>query len=558
MRRTVLPTLGIVFLALPPLAILLVFMHTNTANVPRFDQFRTVPVAVAAVDGTLRPAHIFQPMNGHITAFTNLLSAANARLTHWNQRVEAYANVVLALVNYSLYMALFWRTAHRRIAWVAVPFSMLVFSVQQDFNWIIAYDGAWHFGILWFLAALTTLAYYPARRWSLLLSAFFCTCATFSIGSGFLAWGGVLVHLLLMPHNRWRRVALWLLLAAPVVALFFYLALPTANELEPVADIVPLPRLWRFFLYIEFMVGYVGAVFASLMDGYRAAVYMGALGLLMLVINMILLRRNVHVLRLWLPLIAYALAVGLLVGYTRIATHGQERVFRTWYTTSAMLFWIGLVALMVTAPRRGKAGVTVLVVNVLFAGLLVVRYIDTNLEDVQAPFAQLVRTTRADCYIDAVFRQAYTDETCYITVSLAQANALAARRLSMFADVPQVSVIPPDDTAPVIVETHTVWLNSHIRDYLLHGIPPHRVHHIYPPSQATTIDLPAPPPLTDRPAAALAAHDRFWYISHQQAPSRVPAQACGYTPARTLKPAPGITVTEYVQTGTRNDCDQSS
>jgi hypothetical protein len=115
-----------------------------------------------------------------------------------------------------------------------------------------------------------------------------------------------------------------------------------------------------------------------------------------------------------------------------------------------------------------------------------------------------------------------------------------------------------DDTAPVIVETHTIWLNSHIRDYLLYGVPPHRVHHIYPPSQAATTDLPAPPPLSERPAAALEAHDRFWYISHPQAPSQVPAQACGYTPARTFEPAPGITVTEYVQTGTRNDCDQAS
>lgn len=531
--------LFIVLLAFVPLAILLGWMDDNARNIPRFDQYRAIPIALATADGELRLQDLIQPAHGHITFFTFAITALNTMLTDWNLRTEAYVNVVLAVVNYGLYLALFWKTEQRLLVLVLLPFSMLVFSIQQDFNWIIPYDSTWHISIMWFVLAFTVLVFNTGHWWALAVAALLCVFATFSHGNGFLGWGGILAYLLLAERRRWLQMGAWTVGSVLVTGIFLWFSLPTTgaeSEAVVITDSL-MVRLWNF---IVFMVAFVGSVFSSLYSGYPVAVRIGTLGLVTLLVNvgyigLVLKQRNA--LRIWLPIIAYGLAVGLMVAVTRLEQHEPERVFLTWYTTPAMLFWLGWLALaavtmgrIVTDKRTNGWERGLLYVNIAVVVFLTGRYVAANYNDLEHPYsADIIAPQREDCYMRYIFQQRTDfDSTCvFVDFYLNDVNQMAARRLSLYAHRDPESILTNDldTTLPILVETHTPWLNVHIRDFFLSGVEHDRIHHVYqvPADDHGVLDT-LPTPLTQGYSAddaatvgdllaALGDVDSFWHIA---------------------------------------------
>src|SRR5690606_22412323 len=60
---------------------------------------------------------------------------------------------------------------------------------------------------------------------------------------------------------------------------------------------------------------------------------------------------------------------------------------------------------------------------------------------------------------------------------------LAVARLSVFADVPQVNLMPEEYApgSPIIVQSESSWLNLYVRDYLLKGIDAAQIINFAPP-----------------------------------------------------------------------------
>jgi hypothetical protein len=455
----------IVLLACVPFFILNGFVNMHALNIPRFDQYRAIPIALAAADGTLTFGDLVSPAHGHVTFFAFLITAVNTWLTGWDLRLEAYANVVFATFNYALYLAMFWRTEHRRIAFVLVPFSMLVFSVQQDFNWIIPYDMVWHISIFWYLLAMVVLAYNPERWWALGVAALFCICATFSHGNGFIGWGAVLIYLLLSERERWRRVIVWLAVAIPTTWLFLTVAFQTVADDSSVGVGITLPiwvRLWNF---VVFAVGFQGAVFSSVYSSYHYATVLGAVGLILLSANSLYLirrERDLRTLQLWLPVMAYGMAVGLMVAFTRLEQHEPERIFLTWYTTPAMLFWVGLAAIMAVVIGRNihssdRWGRGLMYINLIAVVFFAGRYVVANYNDLHHPYgADQIRLQREDCYMRYIFHQnSDFDGTCIFPFYTDMLNQMAYRRLSIYDSRPPESILTDDTdpTLPILVET---------------------------------------------------------------------------------------------------------
>ena len=531
--------LFVVLLATVPLFVLLGFIDAGARNIPRFDQYRAFHIAVAAADGTLHPADFFRPAHGHVTVFTFILTALNTWLTDWNLRTEAYLNVVLALVNYTLFLVLFWRTAREYMVWVLVPFSMLVFSVQQDFNWIIPYDIVWHLTTLWFLVVVVVLAYNPGRWWALVVGMLLSLLSTFSHGNGFMAWGGGLLYLLLVRPRRWQQIVTWVVVAVPTVAFFLWVSLPTINQDLTEIVVVTAPLWVRLWDYAVFMIAFQGAVFVSLFGGYPLAAWLGLAGLLLLggSAGYLAWRRVWGALQLWLPVAAYGLAIGVMVAVTRLDQHGPERIFLTWYTTPAITFWVAVIALMVVVlgevrrpgALRWERGLTYVgvIAAVYFGG----RYVVANYNDLNYPYSvDVVHMQREDCYMRYIFRQhQHFDETCIFPDYVYDLNQLAARRLSVYSSRPTESILT-DDSDPsqlVLVETADPWINYHLQNYFLDDVDPTRIHHVYT-DVAPLADLPQPfvnghaADDADTLLETLRETDVFWYITREEHATAMP------------------------------------
>lgn len=563
-------TFLILLSTLIPLLILIGFMRQYTANIPRFDQYRVVPIIVAQYDGTLQLADLFAFSHGHMTVFTFIISLISGHFFSWNLTIEAYANVLFAVLNYALYLLIFYKTQRQLTLVALIPFALMVFSVQQDFNWIIPYGVGWHISIFWFLLALTVLIYQENSNRSFVLAMIFGVFATLSQGNGFLIWPVITLYWL-MSRKKIPQLVIWSVIGA-LISLWFVISSQSTVGDGVAADVEIIQpatlRLWRF---IEFTVGYIGSVFTSVYSGYGLAVQVGFLGLLLLAINTLYLYfglKERESLKYWLPISAYALLVGFMVAVTRLEQHEPERIFLTWYTTSAMLFWIGLTALMILVIAKlwhhpTGFGRVVLYINLIATVFFATRYILANYNDLRHPYAaDIIHVQREDCYARYIFQQKTDfDPTCIFPFYTEEINQLAARRLTIFAKREPESILTDDsDVAlPVVVETHDIWLNKHIRDYFLQGVDSERIYHIAPVSDVIET-IPNPPEqivMSDNPQALTALEETllefssFWHIARIDHETEATAfweslSDAGYFPVDVVERNDGMLVSRYI------------
>ena len=190
-------------------ALVVGFQNAHAANFPRGDQFRTVRNAVAAHDGTLSLVDLFEPEDGHIQVFTRLQTVIMTWLTDWNLNAEMRVNLALALVVWALLVTLFARTHPGQVGLALVPFALWVFSLNQDFMWVVGFSSCWFYTNAFLLAALNLVAYRPQRPVAFGLAALCATAATFAFGNGLLSWVVIAVALPFLGFRDWRYYAAW-------------------------------------------------------------------------------------------------------------------------------------------------------------------------------------------------------------------------------------------------------------------------------------------------------------------------------------------------------------
>jgi len=128
------------------------FVASLVINVPMFDEWTWAPLVLALHDGTLHVRDLWAQQQAHRSFVPSLLMLALAQRDGWNVRVEALANVVLALATQGLMFVLSSRIdGARRAAWFGLS-SLLLFSLLQAENWL------WGFQMSWFLVNLFVAA----------------------------------------------------------------------------------------------------------------------------------------------------------------------------------------------------------------------------------------------------------------------------------------------------------------------------------------------------------------------------------------------------------------
>jgi hypothetical protein len=217
----------LVFMAMVPFTVLVQYVQENARNFPRFDDSRSLFLVFAIAKEDFHWELLFAPHQGQITVFTNITTALMTYYTQWNLKAFVWINLILGMVNFALLGVLLARDRSKFILSTAVAFSALMFSIQQDFNWIIGYMTPWHFTLLFFLLALLSL--YRLTPLRFLWAVIGATCATFSTGGGIVSWVALLIYIVLSHGWRWRYIGLWILFTGLAAWSYFSLIAPNSS-----------------------------------------------------------------------------------------------------------------------------------------------------------------------------------------------------------------------------------------------------------------------------------------------------------------------------------------
>jgi hypothetical protein len=517
--------------AVVPFTVLVKFMAENGRNLPRFDQHRSFFIVYNTQDGTLSLADLFTPYGEQMTVFSHLQTAIFTALTDWNLYAEMWWNLVLGVLVYAVLLWLVARSGERLVALVVLPLSLLVFMVRQDANWTNGYMSQWLFAVLFWLVALALMYRYPQRIEAAMLAGLFGFFATVSQAVGVVTWVAVGFFVVVRPKRNWRVITVWGM--AAILSVGFYL-FSTPKSASVAASTPPQTLL----LALGYALAQIGTAFEAF-SWLGFLIGVGGVGVGLLLLNAWQLWREAsqrEFVALWLSVAVFGFVSAYLIGVGRIPEDGFERIFFTWYTTAIIPFWVALAVIGAQVTRQSferQSSRWAGYVNIIAAGVLMTFYVPSNQNGLNKTLAVQWRGVTERCVMQYIFVQ---DDIPFCELQnpeLYQYNQLAARRLALYAGRLQESILHADatDNAPVIVETHTPWLNVHIRDYFLHGVDRERIYHIYPTMPETLAQISTPPEQgwTDFSAAGVEAMlatvsewDNFWYVRRADYDTAIP------------------------------------
>ncbi len=512
-----------VVLGLTPLVYLLRYIADYATAFPRLDwATRSLPVAVAASEGRLTWDMLMTAYSGHLTPLSHLLTAVVAATTRWNLMVETVVILLIAVGTFAALMALAWRVEQRALPFVVFPAALLYFSVQQNANWLLGYNGVWFMVQALVLGAV--LLVQRSERWALPLALVLAFIATFSQGQGFLVWPLLVLSLALHPARRpWPYLTV---IGLAVVAVFAYLNATgvTFGEAEAITE--PTVSLGSPLAAVRFALAMIGNMFSSRHVG--GAVEVGALALALTALNLGVLAfgdRDWRFFRLWLPVAGYSVLTTLLVGTSRGGAVGETAALNAWYITPTGFFWVGLVvAGVIVIVRAGDRFVwwryAAALVNIGVAVYLAALFVPSNIASLEREIEQF-RVLEERCYLRFLYIQdvvAINDEPDCKLWDIGQFNELAYFELALFADYPSDNLLGStyDVGDPVIVVGETGWENWQVRRWLLDGVPDDAQYHITPtlPESIYGGEPTLPNTVTDEDALAetLVSENAFWTV----------------------------------------------
>jgi hypothetical protein len=328
-----------------PIAIVAIDVALHAESVPWADDWScSLDVAVRSAEGNLRFGDLTAQYNDSRPFFTNLLTAANARLTGWNLRAEMGFSLLLTVGSLALCTSMYRRVNPGATFFVVVPFSVVLFSLTQRFRYMLAIDSAYAFLTFFLFTALWAVTRFPPGWAPLTVAALACGGATFSYANGFLAWLVLAPLLWTVGYRKTHYLFAWAAAAALVLGLFFW-------------DYRFRGSMGGWMLDAWFSTRFVLIFLGSPLTtrgGSRWDEAVGFLGLVGLTLNAIDLERRRRPRRetvAWLSLAAFVVLSAVAISVLRGARFGLGGADEDRYSTLASLFWVAYAALALSAGR---------------------------------------------------------------------------------------------------------------------------------------------------------------------------------------------------------------
>ena len=473
-----------VLMAIVPMLVIIIFIYLYRTNIPRSDHgWGNAPAAIQYAQGTLSISDLFVPYFGHLVVFTRLQSLLFVQFSEWNILAETWLPFIMILCNYLMLLGLAFKTESRLIRWASVGFSVLMFAPQLDSIWVIPYYTQWLYPAFFFLLGLHILLAEWGYR-SLLLAGALAFFATFSNGNGIILWGlfGWVIWRV-YPRQRWVLV-LWV--GCALASLFTYIQLAgVAVGATSSAEREYIIRQPNPAVMARYIAGFVGNTLYTQTANFHRSVWVGAVGLLLGLVNFIWLLRGAKrraLLDSWLPIAGYTVMTALLISLNRPDSYPQgiASAMKVWYKAATVYYWVGWFWLLLlvwdewrTSPPHW-ARTALVNLNGLALALALVAFVYSNYMAVAESVWDQSKRLRAECYERYIFyqsHQAVSDQDCEVW-GAEYVNGLALERLAVFAQRPAINFLPTSYLAdtPILVESHNAWTNVHIRQWLLAGV----------------------------------------------------------------------------------------
>lgn len=372
--------LGLSLTVLPIVALALLLRRYHV-DVVFWDQWELVPIVDKVFQGTLTFSDLWAQHNEHRPVFPRLVMAHLARATGWSLSAEVLLNLglVTTVLPVLWVSARGWRSEAQADVppWTWPTMSLLLFSPTQWENWL------WGWQFLAFVQVVTGvygLALLTRRDsgWGSLAAALLLgIVGTFSFGGGLVFWPVGALGLLVQRHPaRWQRLAVWISVAAVVLAAYFYDYHPNPYMPTPWSN---FERVRAAGKLVFFVATFLGAPLApgdwrwACLAGFAGVLLWGWLGYRSLA-HGVLARAG---LLPWL-LGLTAIFTAVLIGLGR-AGFGFHQALESRYVTASLWLWaslvLGLGTLRASGPgdrpdstssfRLARAGIVAVVVACL-------------------------------------------------------------------------------------------------------------------------------------------------------------------------------------------------
>lgn len=212
---------------LAPLALLIWFVSTFGVNVPFGDQWMIPGFFAKIQTGQVAFQDFFAQHNEHRIFFPRIIIAILAFASSWNNKLEMYFSVGLAVAIFGVLFAIARRTRSDSTSFhlSIILCGAFLFSLDQQENWLWGFQLAWFLINFFVVVAIGCIVlpqrYSPTVR--LGLAGLFCFAASFSSAHGLVAWLALVPLVMTLPgtlRQRALRVGLWLAAFVVVVAIY--------------------------------------------------------------------------------------------------------------------------------------------------------------------------------------------------------------------------------------------------------------------------------------------------------------------------------------------------
>jgi len=338
----------------PPLSILYL-IHTLAVNVPYWDEWELVPLIAKLYAGTLTFADFWRQHNEHRVVFPKLILLGLARLSGWNVVAEIYLSLALAVLSFLFLWRLLSTTlgtthAVLRPALVVLA-SWLVFTLAQGQNWLWGWELPWFLSNLSVVIAIWVLAEWPGQWRAVVFAALACVVANYSLASGLLLWGVILVGLLVQfTLWQWQKIVFWLVASGLSIGAYLY-------NYHSVTGHPSLFFVLRHpFIFATYILAYLGSPFGNwggVLSATTALYGLAGIAALAIAAGGLWWQRAWRPSNAlpWLLLVLFALLNAVLTGIGR-AGFGLGQALSSRYATVAILFWIGWMVAVSVAFRE--------------------------------------------------------------------------------------------------------------------------------------------------------------------------------------------------------------
>lgn len=220
---------------IPPV-LLTWFVVTFNVNVPYWDDWAIVPLFEKVAEGNANFSDFFEQHNEHRILLPKIIITALAFATKWNIDYQIYLSIALTCVNFIVLYKISTQqlraihlnnSAYWKIHLANLVICLLIFSWSQYEVWLSGICLVWPLTNTCLLIAIS-IVFLPGKLTNiqrLLISAVFCTLASFSMAHGLFSWLCIFPALLTLPAVKPRKkfgfILLWISLFIASCVIYF-------------------------------------------------------------------------------------------------------------------------------------------------------------------------------------------------------------------------------------------------------------------------------------------------------------------------------------------------